>query len=283
MVGSPAAAGSRASSWTCTCGGQPPFSPSSPTRADHLAGRDRLPLAHQPEALPGQVPVEGEERDVAVGAVLEHDDGPVVERLRVVGRRPHDAVQRGVHRGAGRDEQVDAEVHAADVVGVGAPVLRCERRGGVDGAVLAVPADADHALGRPLGLPAGRPVEHAVGQVGQRRAEHRGGGGGRQESPDVARAGYRLVAAGRPEPGQQQLVAVRWEGLQGGHDVVLADQQVVVAGLAGGLPAGHRDAEREPGADEVGQQRELGRRERRDGVVPGDDVRHGARNPRARA
>ena len=87
----------------------------------------------------------------------------------------------------------------------------------------------------------------------------------------------RLERAGRAQPVELQLVVHGEQRAQPRPHPALADQEVVVARIARGLPAGHHHAERETGADEVEEQIELGRGERRDPVVALDDVAQGAR------
>jgi hypothetical protein len=150
------------------------------------------------------VPVQREEGHAVGRGVLEHDHGAEVERGVVVGRAAHDTGERGVHGGARGNEEVDAQVHgaapvmvvvgavAAAVAGVVAgAVRRGEGGGGVDGAVLAVPPDADDAVRsaprRRLRRAAGGPVEDLVRQLCERPAEHRGRRG-RREVALTARA-----------------------------------------------------------------------------------------------
>ena len=86
--------------------------------------------------------------------------------------------------------------------------------------------------------------------------------------------GHRLVPAGRPQAQVLELVRDGAEPAQQRRHRLLADQQVLVAGLVATLAHGHRDAHRQPRADQVGQQRQLLRAERGDLVIAGHQRQH---------
>ena len=93
-----------------------------------------------------------------------------------------------------------------------------------------------------------------------------------QEAADGERRRARLEAAGVAQPEVGQVPVLGREPGQRPGDGVLADLQVLVVRVCPGLARGHAGGDGEPGADEVEQQLELDRLERRDVVVARGDV-----------
>ncbi len=131
-----------------------------------------------------------------------------------------------------------------------------------------------------------RPVEHR--RAVEWRLADRPGLSGLHEA--AHRAGMRdgLVAAGGAQPQVLELGRRRAEPAQQRRDRLLADQQVFVGWLLAALAHGHRDAHRQPGADQLRQQRQLLGGERGDLVVAGDErddlaLGHRQRGHRVRA
>jgi len=231
--------------------------------ADGLAARDPRAGRQPFGGRAAEVAVERVEGDAVGRLVVEHDDPAPVARRRPPGDVAHDAVERREDRLAGREEDVDAEVQRAPLAGQ----LGHERVGVVDAPVLQVAAE------RGLDVRGRRVLAGEVDdrRAVERRAADRAGIGGLEVVPHRARGGDRLVAARRAHPQVLERSGLGPEPVEQRRHARLADQQVVVAGLLAPLALGHAHAHREPHADEVSQQGELARLQRRDLVVAGDE------------
>jgi hypothetical protein len=97
---------------------------------------------------------------------------------------------------------------------------------------------------------------------------------------DRAAARHRVEAAGVPVAQVRETGGLGGEPRQERAHGLLRDEQVGVVRLLPALARGHAGADREARADEVVEQRELPRLERRDLVVAGHDGQHGAHRAR---
>ncbi len=93
--------------------------------------------------------VQGEEFEAVVGAVLEDNDGAVIERSVVVREGVNGGVERGGNGRPGGDEQINAKVDGAALAGR----IRAASKEGraVNSPWLVVTADSDGRVGRARG------------------------------------------------------------------------------------------------------------------------------------
>ena len=85
--------------------------------------------------------VKSKEFEAVVAAVFEDDDGTVVERAVVVHKGMNGGVERSGHGRAGVDEEIDAQVNGAALVG---RIRTAAKEGrGVNSAWLVVTANSD--------------------------------------------------------------------------------------------------------------------------------------------
>ena len=137
--------------------------------ADHVAGLDAPAGLVVVEGGAVEVAVEGVEAGAVGGGVAQDDGGAVVAGGAVVGDRDDSGGKGAVDGGAGRREEVEAQVYGAGLVAVVAG--RLEGGGAVDKPRLAVAADSD---GRSGGgdLVRDQPIEGAVVGMRQLRAAY---------------------------------------------------------------------------------------------------------------
>ena len=211
--------------------------------ADLLPAPQRGARIQALRARPREVAVERVEAHAVAGLVVEDDDPSPVARFRAERDGADGPVERRQDRLAGRQEDVDAEVQRAPL----ARQLSLECRGVVDPAVLEVASE--RGLDRRRRRVGAGEVDHR--SAGERRPAHRAGVGEPQVGSDGVRRRDGLVSAGVAQAQQLELGRRGAEALQQRGDALLADQQVLVAGLLGPLQSGHRDAHRQPGADQV--------------------------------
>ena len=257
--------------------------------ADLFAARHRLAGAAAFERILAEVAVEREEGRAVAGRVLQDHQRPVVQPRGVIDGQVDLAGQRRIDWRAGLDEQIDAKMDRAALVGrarAGGKGRRC-----IDQPRLVVAANPDgHASRAQLAedslaqqrrrgrawiraqeQAADAQIEHATRRSAQIDAQHRYEVSSicLQPGDDCSAMRHWRQPAGMAERvmGEARVDGVQLRQRRPGRR--LADRNVGIVGFEQLAPSRIGDAHSQPGTDQREQQRNLGLGKRKSAVVAG--------------
>ena len=241
---------------------------------DMLAGDDLLSGLQQIQGLQAEMAIEGVEDIALVRPMLEDHDRAVVALPGIVMHGMDHRIERAEDRLVGGQEDVQPQMDIPPL-----PARRLEQGAAIDRPRLPIAPDAGDRprfrqprldMGgarrhirqslqrRQIGAALG-PIEDQQRCLGQIVAADRpdGIGLGREIIGNARSGGMGRQAAGRAKRVMHEARRYLLQPPEQGPGIPLADEEVLVLRLAGGLPGGHADALRQPRAGEIQQQGEL--------------------------